>query len=167
MTQPASARADLQPQPQPAPVTPTHTNETYFIAVDDMFELNIARTYLLEHYPHTLGKVVRELPLLRLRKTVTVIPLTRGEDRSASYAQVFEGNSVRGVHVPPKDLIHQVREGKPISIASHWREVRDEFDPFGGELNRDSFLEKLSELATPAVARIHIGSPHVVRLMFV
>lgn len=158
MTQ-VSARAE-----QPAK---SHTPHTYFLAVDDHFELAIAQAWLHAKHPNSAGKVVRELPMHRLPKGAVVIPLTRGEDRTAAYTQEFHGNSVRAVHVPPKDLIGQIREGRPITTDEHWREVRDEFDPFGGELNRDSFLTSLSTQATPCVARIHIGSPNVVRLSFV
>jgi hypothetical protein len=145
----------------------THTASTFFLAVDDTFELKIAHAWLKHTYPNTLGKVVKQLPLHRLPHNTVVIPITRGEDRTAAMVNVYEGHSVRTSHVDVDKLMHEVREATPIDITKHWRTVRDEFDAFGGDLNRDSFLEALSNAASPAAARMHIGTPNVVRLSFV
>lgn len=145
----------------------THTPSTFFLAVDDVFELKIAHAWLKHTHPHTLGKVVSKLPLLRLPHNTVVIPVTRGEDRSAAMVNVYEGHSVRTAHVDLNSLIHEVREAPAIDITKHWRQVRDEFDAFGGDLDKDSFMDALSNAASPAAARLHIGSPNIVRLTFV
>jgi hypothetical protein len=144
-----------------------HTPQTYFLAVNDDFELKIAQAWLQQKYPNSAGKVVKELPMHRLPQNAVVIPVTRGEDRSPSWTQAHDRGSVRGIHVAPAELAREVREGKALAVADFWVAQRDEFDAFGGELNRDSFLEKLSAAATPAVARVHIGNPNSVKLSFV
>lgn len=160
MNQPVSARAESAPKT-------THTQSTYFLAVDDPFELKIAQAWLKATYPNTLARIVSQLPMQRLTKPTVVIPVIRGEDRSPAYTQTMEAHSVRAIHVNPKDLIGEVRECAPVEVAKHWREVRDEFDPFGGEMNRNSFMDELSQNSAPVAARIHIGNTQVVRLQFV
>jgi hypothetical protein len=154
--------------PDSAPTPQTHDEQTYFLCIDDPYELSIASAWLKATYPNTRGKPVRELPLMRLTERATIIPVIRGEDRSS--LEVYDRDSHGAPRVTrrkPVELITEVRECRPVKTADHWRGRADEWDAFGGELMRDSFQTDLAKACTPIAPRVHIGTPNVLRLGFV
>lgn len=159
MTAQASARAEPEP---------THTERTYFLAIDDAHELNIAKAYVKAKYPNTLAKITNQLPLPRLGKDFVIIPLIRGEDRSPAVQEDRHQNgSSRVTHRRPLELISEVRECKPLNVADYWGERPDEWDAFVGELDRLKFMEGLAKSARPCIGKTHIGTPDLLRLTFI
>lgn len=146
----------------------THNEFTYFLTIDDPHELKIAEAYVRQKYPNTLGKITKELRLLRLNDKATVIGLIRGDDRSPIERRALDerGQAVI-IKVPYADLAHQVRECKPVKTADYWISQSDEYDAFGGELDRGRFIDALSIACTPIRAGTHIGTPNLLKLSFI
>lgn len=161
MTQAVSARAE----PQPA-----HNENVYFIAIDDPYESAIAKAYIAAKYPGTKARFRTSINLNRLSEKHVVIALIRGEDRSPLERSARDDRGVAHiVRTSPKDLIHEIRECKPIRVADHWlrRHGADEYDDDDGQINADSFMTELGTRATPICPRTHIGTPDVLKLQFV
>jgi hypothetical protein len=145
-----------------------HTEQTYFFAIEDTYELGIAKAWFKTTYPNSKAKLTNQLPLNRLTQHAVVIPVIRGEDRSAATDQErFQNGSSRVIHRKPQELVHEVRECRPVAIADFWVARADEFDAFGGELDRGKFMEALAKSAAPCTSKTHIGTPDTLKLGFI
>lgn len=144
----------------------------YFLPVDDEYEQRIAKSYFDQKYgdrhrdtgwPKLAGKI----PLPKLNQRAIVVPLVRGEDRSPAIKYFRDMNGAPHTErVAMKDLATEVRECKPVRVGDFWEAARDDWDAFGGNLQRPQFLEALGRSSVPAHPKIHIGNEHELKLTF-
>lgn len=150
---------------------------TYYLAINDDGELKIAKAWFKDRYPevvrdpqrHPWPKITREIPIPRLHEKATVIALIRGEDRSPLEKRTRDQATgmMTSQANDPAMLLEEVRECKPVRIGDHWRGKSDEWDAFGGEIDRPTFLEALGKVCSPLAPRVHVGSIDQLKLVWI
>lgn len=152
------------------PSAQTHSENVYFLAINDQYESAIAKAYIAQKYPASKARFRTELKLQRLSEKHVVIALVRGEDRSPLERTARDDRGIAHiVRTSPGDLTREIRECKPIKVADHWRRSHgaDEYDDDDGEIDVESFMTELGKQATPICPRTHIGTPDLLKLTFV
>lgn len=144
----------------------------YMLPVDDEYEQRIAKTYFdakygEQHRSTGWPKLAGKIPLPKLNQRAIVVPLIRGEDRTPAIKSFRDVNGIsHQERVAMKDLATEVRECPRVRVGDHWDAARDDWDAFGGNLQRAQFLEALGKSCTPIRPMIHIGNEHELRLTF-
>jgi len=146
----------------------------YYLAIDEPTELRIASAWFRAKFPRAALKeqdwpcITSRIPLSRLNRRATIVPIIRGEDRSPASKAIRDIHGAPHVeHVPTRDLALEVRVCRPVAVEDHWRSKADEWDGFGGEINRSTFVSAMGQSASPVCAKIHVGRQDELRLSFV
>lgn len=152
MTQAAPAEAKSRVQ---------MVDTTYFVLVNDDYEIKAGKEYVRSIYPGTAAKVVHELRLDRLTDKHTVIALTRDHERTGAIQVKPNAQGIREIYPTPiAELAKEVRESKPIVVAKYWHEVDGD-----GEVDLAGFLQEVGKAAVPATVK-YIPAQNILRLGF-
>lgn len=132
------------------PSSPQMSADTYFVALADDDEFQIAKAYVKAMYPQTAAKLVRELRLDRLTDKHTVIALRRDDERSpVAVLEPSPTGQRQPRRRPAVELIGEIREAPPIRVAEFWGPGLDG----DGEVDSSGFMSALGTRAIPAAVK--------------
>lgn len=150
-----------------------------YLGIDDIHEMRIARKWVDLKLKPTLKPgeppaiLLQTLQLLKLTPEHVVIPLVRGDDRSAlqvTHLDAFQ-SKVLTEDRPIETLIGEIRVCAPIAVADYWSQTSEAggygFAGFGGELATPGFMTAIALTTSPCLARCENGAPTVLHLTFV
>lgn len=145
-TQPSAAS-----EPKKPPLQMVDT--TYFVMLNDEFEMKAAKAYIKNLYPGTAARIVTDLRLDRLTDKHTVIALRRSDERTQAVSLRVSPSGIREpVHTPIEQLMREVQESEPVRCADFWQPAREGNE---GELNLAGFMEEFGKKCIPAAIKFY------------
>lgn len=125
------------------------TPRVFYLAMDDMYESQIARAWAKEHSK----SVVNFIPLDRLTLDMVIVPVVRtAETRTPMLQEEWNQSEQRKVskRIPATELTSELVECKPVRVGEFWHSGsgRNAGDAFSellmGKLDQNAFIDALA-----------------------
>jgi len=134
-----------------------------YLAMSDLHEASIARAWEKVHAKEARGKfrVVYGLQLPKMHPGITVMTLTRGNDRTPLEESIWdpERQKAKIKRAKPEGMVGELRVGPPVRVADYWIGSKDDYGSLSGDIDRVRFHDAIAAGASPNVAKIHPGQP--------